>query len=194
MLSYSESDIEINTDIGFLVNPNDFTVDRFTFRAEAQRPLNEGGYENVFDSTFYSQTASAYMLPHVLSEQGIPESVLVSTSGAPLTRGGTGGFNIVLLYPNQGVFVHYTTQMYIIEKNVRGCFQDAHIWMELYPPGDSDNYFTELEKTNWPFFKDGFKPLEESTSMSVDEFYEIFREPTDECIETLASLWPTPEP
>ena len=38
----------------------------------------------------------------------------------------------------------------------------------------------------------GFEALEEATSMSVEQFYEIFRNPTDKCIETPTNLWPTP--
>jgi hypothetical protein len=134
------------------------------------------------------------MLPHVLSKQGIPESVLISTSGGPLTRGGTGGFEIVLLYPSQGVFVHYETQMHIIGKNVQGCPQSPLVWMELFPPENTENFFVELEKTKWPYFKEGFKSLEETTSMSIEEFYDSFSGPTEECIETPKELWPIPEP
>jgi hypothetical protein len=191
---YTEGDFEIYTLVAFLVNPDDGIVESIGFNLESHKLLPEGGYENMFDSKFFSEKASAYMLSHVLSKQGIPESVVIFTSGGPLTRGGTGGFEIVLLYPSQGVFVHYTTQMHIIGKNVRGCPQDAHVWMELYPSEDTVNFFAQLEKTTWQYFKDGFKPLEETTSISVEEFYETFREPTDKCIETLASLWPTPEP
>ena len=191
---YREGDLEIYTSIEFRTNPENTIVNHITFYAEAHKPLADGGYENVFDSSFFSEKVSAYMLSHVLSEQGVPESVLLSTSGGPLTRGGTGGFEIVLLYPNQGVFVHYTTQMYIIGKNVRGCLQNAHVKMDLFPMEDVDNFLFQIETaTEWLYISDGFKPLEETTSMPVDEFYNIFSHPTDNCIETPANLWPIPE-
>jgi len=48
----------------------------------------------------------------------------------------------------------------------------------------------------WPVPVDSpyWKPIEEATNMSLEEFYQAFREPTDKCIETSAKLWPTPEP
>lgn len=195
---YVKDNIEIYTSIAILSSPTNDAVSRISFNIEAYKLVSEEGVyrrdEYVFNSIFFNETVSAYMLPRVLSEQGIPESVMIYTNGAPLTRGGTGGFNIALFYPSRGVFVHYTTQMNIIEKNVHGCPQSAHVWMELFPLSDTDNFFTELEKTNWQYFKNGFKPLEEVTSMSLDEFYNIFSQPTDKCIETPANLWPIPEP
>lgn len=192
---YVNGDLEIYTGISVYTNPEKDVVNRIWFYVEARKPLTtESGYEYVFDSAFYSQIDSAYMLPHVLSEQGIPESVLISTSGGPLTRGGTGGFEIALLYPDQGVFVHYETQMHIIGKNVQGCPQSPLVWMELFPPENAENFFVELEKTKWPYFKEGFKPIEETTSLSIEEFYDLFSKPTEKCIETPKELWPIPEP
>jgi len=65
--------------------------------------------------------------------------------------------------------------------------------MELYPPGNGDSFFELLEQTDWSVKMNHYKPLEEVTSMSLEEFYRIFREPTNQCIETPANLWPIPE-
>ena len=36
-----------------------------------------------------------------------------------------------------------------------------------------------------------FKSLEEATSMTLDEFYQVFKDPdTTQCLETPADLWP----
>lgn len=111
------------------------------------------------------------MLPRILSDYGVPEAVLLYTMGAPLTRGETGGFEIVILYPSKGIFIHYETQMIISGKTVQGCPQSPLVWMELFPPGETDDFFVELEKTKWQYLKNGFKPLKEVTSISVEEFY-----------------------
>ncbi len=190
---YANGDLELYTVIGFNVDSSNKIVSRVGFNAEAHRPLVQGGYEDVFDSAFFGEKVSIYMLPQVLTEQGIPSSVKVATFGGPLTRGGTGGFDLLLLYPDQGILVNYTTQMHLVGANVRGCPTNAHVEMELYPPGNADSFFSLLEQTDWAVKKNWYKPLEEVTSMSVQEFYETFREPTDKCIETPASLWPVPE-
>jgi len=192
--AYSEGDLKIYIRLSYITDPNSDLVNHVTFNVEAHRPLKEGGYEEVFDSKFFGEKASSYMLPHVLSEQGVPSSVMIATSGGPLTRGGTGGFDILLLYPDQGILVNYTTQMHLIGTTVRGCPPNAHVEMELYPPGQSDSFSQSLKKTDWAVKMGYYKPLEEVTTMSTEEFYQTFREPTDKCIETLAKLWPVPEP
>ncbi len=191
---YTEGKLEIYTAAGFLATPDNNIVYHLTFNAEAHRPLAQGGYEDVFDSKFFCEKVSAYTLSHVLTEQGVPSSVMIETAGGPLTRGGTGGFDILLLYPDQGILVNYKTQMYLNGANVRGCPANAFVQMELYDPGQPDSFFESLNRTDWALKMTGYKPLEETTSMSVQEFYNIFREPTNKCIETPAKLWPTPEP
>lgn len=191
---YTEGDLEIYTRVAFLTESSHGIVSRVAFNAEAHRPLAQGGYEDVFDSKFFGEKVSAYSLPHVLTEQGVPSSIMIETAGGPLTRGGTGGFDILLLYPDQGILVNYTTQMHLIGANVRGCPVNAHVEMELYPSGQRDSFFESLKQTDWTLKMTGYKPLEETTSMTVQEFYDTFREPTDKCIETPAKLWPIPEP
>jgi hypothetical protein len=191
---YTEDDLEIYTRVAFLTDPDHNVVNRIGFNAEAHRLLDEGGYEDVFDAEFFGEKVSAYSLSHVLTEKGVPPSVMIATFGGPLTRGGRGGFDILLLYPDQGILVNYTTQLHLVGANVRGCLQNAHVEMELYPPGQSVSFFEALEQTDWAAKMTAYRPLEEVTSMSVEEFYETFRTSTDQCLETPANLWPTPEP
>ncbi len=191
---FIEGGLEIYTTIDFITNRDNNVVSSIAFSTEAHRPLAQGGYEDVFDSKFFGEKVSAYTLAHVLTEQGVPSSVMVETAGGPLTRGGTGGFDILLLYPDQGILVNYKTQMHLIGSNVRGCPLNAYVQVELYPSGQPDSFFEGLKQTDWAVKMTGYKPLEETTSMSVQEFYETFREATNKCIETPAKLWPTPEP
>lgn len=190
---YIEGELEIYAAIGFTTNPSDEIVNHVTFNTEAHRLVKKGGYEDIFDSNFFGETVQVYALPNILSEQGVPSSVMVATFGAPLTRGGTGGFDILLLYPDQGILVNYTAQMQLVGANVRGCPTNAHVEMELYPPNDSDSFFEGLEQTDWSVKLNYYKPLEEVTDLSLEQFHEMFRQPTDECIETPANLWSIPE-
>ena len=191
---FIQGSVEIYTTIDYITNQDNNIVNSIAFNAEAHKPLAQGGYEDVFDSNFFGEKVSAYTLSHVLTEQGVPSSVMIETAGGPLTRGGTGGFDILLLYPDQGILVNYKTQMHLNGANVRGCPPNAYVQMELYPPGQPDSFFEGLKRTDWAEKMIGYKPLEETTSVSVQEFYDTFREPTDTCLETPAKLWPTPEP
>ncbi len=193
---YNNGDLELYNGIGFNVDTqsNNQIVNMLGFSAEAHKPLPQGGYKDIFDSKFFGEKVSAYSLPHILTEQGVPSSVMIQTAGGPLTRGGTGGFDILLLYPDQGILVNYKTQMQLHGTNVVGCPTNAYVRMELYPPGQPDSFFEGLKRTDWALKMTGYKPVEETTSMSLQEFYNTFRTPTDKCIETPANLWPTPEP
>jgi len=187
--------VQLNENLLHIADEDNNSINHIAFSAEAHKPLAQGGYEDVFNSKFFGEKVGAYTLPHVLTEQGVPSSVIIETAGGPLTRGGKGGFNILLLYPDQGILVNYRTQMHLNGVNVRGCPANAYVQMELYPPGQPDSFFEGLKQTDWTVKMNvDYKPLEEVTSMSVQEFYDTFREPTDKCIETPAKLWPTPEP
>jgi hypothetical protein len=190
----TEGDLEIYTTIDFIADSDNGIVNSIAFNAEAHRPLEQGGYEDVFNSKLFGDKVSTYLLPRVLSEKGIPSSVMIATVGGPLTRGGTGGFDILLLYPDQGILINYTTQLHLVGANVYGCPSNPHVEMELYAAGRPESFFEFLKQTDWAVKMNYYRPLEEATSKSLQEFYEIFRAPTDKCIETPANLWPTPEP
>jgi hypothetical protein len=90
----------------------------------------------------------------------------------------------------------YTTSKQFIGKNIQGCPQNAHVELELFPSGVSDSFSELLAKTQWagiwpvPTDKPYVKSIEQATSMSLQEFYQTFSQPTDKCIETPINLWP----
>ena len=198
---YIEDDLILATNIDFNIEilSDNQIVSRVGLRARELKKIittDSGlGFDPIFDSNVYGERVSFYMLHSVLTNHGLPESVMLGTVASIPPREPPGGFHILLLYPNQGIMINYTTQMHKTGLYVGGCPANAHVEMELCPSGNADVFFASLEKTDdWAVRKNWYKSLEETTSMSVEEFYETFREPTDKCIETLASLWPTPEP
>jgi len=195
--AYVEGSLRLETEVGY--RSDNQIVNHIYFKAwewkEYIASNGSQGLAHIFDSKTFGQRTAYYSLAHVLSEQGIPSSVMIITKGPPQIHIGGGGFDIVLLYPEQGIWAHYTTQMYVVGNTVKACPANAHIEMELYPPGNPDAFFALLDKTDyWSATKSLYKPLEEVTSMTVEQFYETFRNPTDKCIETPTNLWPTPEP
>jgi hypothetical protein len=196
---YVEGDLHLNTRVAYLYDSNGI-VSRLTFRAFEEKVTTDsnGNWISktpIYDSPTFKKRVEYYSLSHLLSEQGIPASVMISTESPSQTYTGIIGVDIVLLYPDQGIWAKYTTSMdeSIVGSSIRSCPANAHIELNLYPPGDSDSFTSLLEETEWGVTKNGYKPLEEATSMSVEEFYQIFRNPTDKCIETPTNLWPTPE-
>lgn len=196
-LSFSEEDTEIDTNLRFLYG-NDGIVSRIGFQVRVSKKVAASGSgwmsQDIFDSKTFGEQVRAYMLPQVLTEQGVPAAVLLQTAGTLVKD--SGGFRILLFYPEQGLLIYYETQMKIIGDKVQGCFANAHVEMELFPSGDLESFSNNLDSTYWadlwpPPVNDNpfWKPIDKATSMSLNQFYEIFRQPTDKCIETPASIW-----
>jgi hypothetical protein len=195
--AYVEGDLMLMTDASY--QSNNQIISRIIFYARERKKFvpSTGGWGllDIYDSTTFGKRVEYYSLAHLLSEQGIPNSVLIMTSGFSIYHPQTiGGFEIILSYPEEGIWARYTTQVeFFVSGKVQGCPANAHIEMDLYPPGNANAFSNSIGKTH-PEISDGwYKPIQEVTSMSLQQFYETFRQPTNKCIETPAKLWPTPE-
>lgn len=192
---YVEGNLRLNTHVVSYYG-DDGIVSRVSFRVLEEGLYKKDEYGNqiktpVFDSTSFGKRIEYYSLSHVLSEQGIPDSVMIyipRVEGYPIVAG---ILEASLLYPEQGIWIKYTMSMSNNGTIIKGCPANAHIEMQLYPSGNPESFFPLLEKTDWGRTKGGYKPLEEATSMSVEQFYETFRNSTDRCIETPTKIWPT---
>jgi hypothetical protein len=196
---YVEGDLHLNTRVAYLYDDNGI-ISHLNFRVFEENVTTDSkgnwtGKTPIYDSPSFKKRVEYYSLSNLLSEQGIPASVMLATDGPSLTYIGVLNVNIVLLYPDQGIWAKYTTSMdeSKVGSSIKSCPANAHIELNLYPPGNADSFTSLLEETEWGVTKDGYKPLDEATSMSVEEFYQTFRTPTDKCIETPTNLWPTPE-
>jgi hypothetical protein len=199
VLTYNEEDLGIRSNLSFLYG-NDGIVSRIAFQVrDLKKVVAPGGgwmFQDIFDSKTFSERVRAYMLSQVLTEQGIPATVLLQTSGTLVKD--SGGFRILLFYPEQGLLIYYETQMKIIGDKVQGCFANAHVEMELFPSGDPESFSNNLDSTYWadlwppPTDNIFWQPIDKATSMSLEQFYEKFRQPNNNCIETPANIWPTP--
>jgi hypothetical protein len=142
----------------------------------------------------FNKQIAYYILPNILIQYGEPSVVMLSTMARLPSSDVSGGFKVLLLYPDQGVLLNYTMQMQITGESIMGCPSNAHVELELYPPGQADSFSDLLEPSGWAqIIQNTYKPLNEATSMSREDFYRIFSQPTDECILTPANLWPIPD-
>lgn len=194
-LTYDEGDSRTFIQLSYLY-ASDGVINHIAFNA-AEYEEFAGNRSLVFDSKNFGKRLSPYMLPGILSEFGKPASVVIHTSGKQIT--GSGGFEILLFYPDQGIFVHYITQMETVGANARGCPANAEVELELYPSDDADAFDNALSQTEWAFAwpelaeNPSWKPIDKATSMSLEQFYETFRQPTDKCIETPLKGWYVPQ-
>lgn len=192
-LNYYVGDFDLRIDIGFLTDKNDL-VTSVRFIGEAFKKLkDQPGTEKVYDWEFFTEQVSQYNLTHILSEYGRPSSVLLSTLTKPSDLSGLKFFNILLLYPDQGILVSYKTELRVAGEYIMGCPAGAHIELDLHPSGQGQS-FLDLLSTDWQeTIRVDYQPLEKVTSMSLDMFYQTFRHETDQCLFTPAKFWPLPE-
>lgn len=203
---FIEGNLATKVFVNFYVNikSTNHIVNHITFQIREEEITktikNEPSIRKVFDSKSFSERTRTYGLGQVLSEQGIPEAVLIQTYNAQASLGHNlgGGFDILLLYPGQGLLAHYITQLQVVGQNIRGCPANAHVELELFPSGDENSFSQFLSQTQWagmwplPSNKPFWTPIEKVTNMTVEQFYQTFRQSPDQCIETPAKLWPAP--
>lgn len=188
------SDISVNSSNG-LVSEISVSI------SENKTNLSVEGQEYssyVFDNLTFYEDIQFYSLAGILSSLGKPEEVLIFTYNNEKGNGlrVIGGFKILLLYPEKGVLVQFIAQMHVSENVVSGCPNTTNIKMRLFPYGHPDSFERNLINTEWeglwPIHENRYvywQRLEDATNLSIESFYDIFRLPTDQCIETPANLW-----
>ena len=183
---YKESDLTIDLFIVYFSKNTIITT--ISLRSQA---IDKGSV--VFNSIKYGEILAYYSLSHILDEYGRPSSVLINTQGGPYPWGDLGSFNVLLFYPDQGIVINYQTIMRIVGTNVLGCLDNAQIDVDLYPSGNGDS-FMSLISPNWNDRLPLYRPLEEVSFISIDQFYKTFLKSTNKCLSTPIKYWPTIEP
>jgi hypothetical protein len=152
---------------------------------------------DVYGYATYNKLFKAYTVSGVLSSFGVPDQIYVGASlrGDLLITPGFGDyFEIYLWYPNQGIFMTYKMQVEGSGNNYRFCPPNAFILGDLTTSGLGAGYQEVLLKLGdryQGFFPPSkyLKTTEDAIGMTSDEFYELFRSPTDRCLETPKAIW-----
>lgn len=116
---YTDQNFMIYTRVAYLLSENGI-VGHISFNAEAHKSLEKGDYENVFGVQWFGEHVKDYELSSILSNQGIPNTVMFSTLAGFFSQGKPPDFNILLLYPDQGLLVHYTAQRQLGSNKITG--------------------------------------------------------------------------
>jgi hypothetical protein len=133
-----------------------------------------------------------YRLSNFLSTYGKPSEIQISTFSNPNPPDYL-PFLITLFYPDQGIYAGFGPEETEIKNGmVRGCKLDNSAAMfGLWSPDQTMNFQQAANE-----FREGpeyitYSPLEITTNMDVNTFYETFRKPNSPvCIETPVELWP----
>lgn len=166
-------------------------AENFRITMEVKRELSDGGFETVWENTLDEQYLQAYMLPQVLSAYGQPQDVLI------FANEGWRYFNLVLDYSDRGFTIWYSAPLETSGDKYIGCMSKTFIRLFLWSPEFSYTWAEGVtgtgDKSEIDALNRDFRQLEEVTSTTPEEFYDIFMN-TDRisCIETPKELWPGP--
>lgn len=152
----------------------------------------------AFDELHYKELLGYYRLPQLLTNYGEPSDILIATwPPDPFLKADYDPFSIVVLYTEQGIMAEYIAPAKRVGDLYQGCPTQGYLTLRTWDPeqaiplpkiaamgagvGIGENSI------------DYFKPIEEATSMTASEFFQVFKVPDNEiCLETPIDLWPPP--
>lgn len=142
-----------------------------------------------YESTDYGDLLNYYMLSSIMAEYGPPDEIYLT----PVLLEGTtdyenGEFYLLLLYAEQGFAVHYRTRLQVRADQLLGCMNNAPVELVLLAPGNSEAFYANLP-TEWKTRMEQYRPIDVVPGMTLESFYESFRNPSDQCIESPIDFW-----
>jgi hypothetical protein len=139
----------------------------------------------------YEASTVRYQLAQLLTNYGKPAEVYINTFPSSSTN--TVPMLLILHYPEQGILAFYNTDARIVNGTVTVCQLENNPMLRLWAPAGEEK--DRLEKQdlfalvgNWKSSKP-LLPLNEASSLSIDDFYKLFKSPGNGCIKSPAELW-----
>lgn len=169
-------------------------------------PQRENKY--VFGDSNYLNLLDYYTLPQLLSNYGLPSDVLViAFPYDPFLKADYEPFSLVIIYSDLGIMAEYIAPTEWIGKMVelptpglqvgeiaRGCPNQSYLSLITWNinkniPIKEIASVAAGEGINANAY-DSFLPIEKATSMSIEDFYNKFKEPNNnQCIEVPFDAW-----
>lgn len=149
----------------------------------------------VFGEPYYMDLLYYYLLPQLLNNYGRPSIVLIAPwPHDPFMDADYDPFSVVVIYQDLGIMAEYIAPNELDGGYYRACPVQGYLTLRTWDP----NQVIPLEKiaalgagigiSETSF--DYFKPIEEATSISLEEFYQTFTDAQDtSCLETPVELW-----
>jgi hypothetical protein len=189
ILNYYDDDLQIFVTVDVVSDPGKDIIGNIAFFANAYMKNKISGIITYPDS--WIKNISFYSVSHIMTEIGRPSSVLLSTRDIPSSAREVGLIEMIMLFPDDGIVAYYTLKKSFSGNNFIGCLSNNSAQLDLYPSGNGSTFMDRISMA-WKYQLKSFKPIEDVTTMSIDEFYQTFRNPTAKCLVTPANVWPTP--
>jgi hypothetical protein len=142
----------------------------------------ENGINVIYGDPYYSEYFKYYTLPYLLSTYGPPENIFVFLDSGIADMGlGVDLYLLHLDYPKQGWVAHLQMPLNYKDNLLVGCPSEAFTNLRLWSPSNPSR---DYELTPSDLFT-----IEEATGMTIEEFYEKFKNPANtDCLETPSDI------
>lgn len=181
-----DGSIDIAHDVVFLEIQIALAGDSNAIYTQAYRN-SPNGFEKDYDSSYYSEHFQYYSLSNLLSIYGPPEQVYIVLDAGIAEMGlGVDLYLLSIEYPSKGWMAVFEMPLQRNENTFFGCpseaFVNLRIWApESKPQGSFIGGFGG-DDTTYLF------TVEEATSMTLEEFYNQFKDSPTLCLETPADI------
>jgi hypothetical protein len=147
------------------------------------------GFDYQYGTAAYNDLFGKYSMQSMLSSYGRPDQVYLDADIHRFEPSSPTFFYIYLLYAEKGIYARYTTSAdETLNGKIQSCPSTATLELWLTPPneGDSNQQLLTSIDIAWG---NPHKPLEEAIGISIDQFYETFKQKSDQCLVTAREIW-----
>jgi hypothetical protein len=192
-LYHIQDDLHIGISISTRLESDKNTLRLITISTQALYTSGNHDHMYAYGVSAYNELFDSYSLPKLLATYGRPTRVLVEVEKFDYRdrREHPERFEITILYPEKGIFVSYEMYGERNGEKISGCPAKAFVQLSLLSPNDQNSYEKVLPANDgaWKWKLAYAKSLEDATSMTIEQFYQTFKQP-NHCLESPLSIWP----
>jgi len=191
-----KEDLILNLNFQIYSSKNDNQVQLLSVTTEALKEIEKSSYQWVYDAKPYHEIFGAYSLQNVLITHGKPSEIYMTVEINEAEYDSPDFVLLWVMYPQKGFIAKYTTNAEVVDEIVHGCPSKTFVELWLFPPYSDEKYIEELlvfdESLGYvlPEPSPRTKTILDGLDMTVDEFYQVFSQLTNQCLETPSSNWP----
>lgn len=180
---------DVRTSIGLSYYEKDNLIEILSLLAI---PLQDDKY--IFEDRNYLDLVDYYSLPRLLSNYGIPSDVLViAFPHDPFLKADYEPFSLVVTYSDLGIMAEYISPTERDGDIARGCPSQSQLILRTWDVKKNISIKkiasiaggVGISETAYDYFV----PIQNATSMSVEDFYNAFKESSNQCLEVPSNLW-----
>jgi len=195
-IDYPKEDLIFILSFQIQSSKNEKHVQLLNIFTEALQEVGERSYQWVYDAKPYHEVFGAYSLQNILATYGEPTEIYMTVEINEAEYDAPDFVLLWLLYPEKGFIAKYTGNANEIDGIVCGCPSNTFVELWLFSPYNDEKYKEDLLPFDMelgyvlPEPSPRTKSISDGMDMTVHEFFQIFSQPTNQCLETPSSNWP----